>query len=151
MKKIFLNESEKRKLISEKEKMIIESFAKNFNKIKRVDENEINGYGINPEIDSDNLNQSTTKFIQNEIFELEQFELDDYDLINFNHEGYESIIKLMFSYTETDDSCFMLTSTIKFKFKISGEYKPETWGYYGGSEAEYPEEEFYNEEVVDIT
>jgi hypothetical protein len=41
MKKIFLNESEKKKLISEKEKMIIESFAKNFNKIKRVDENEI--------------------------------------------------------------------------------------------------------------
>ena len=41
MKKIFLNESEKRKLISEKEKMIIESFAKTFNKIKRVDENEI--------------------------------------------------------------------------------------------------------------
>jgi hypothetical protein len=41
MKKIFLNESEKRKLISEKEKMIIESFAKTFNKIKRIDENEI--------------------------------------------------------------------------------------------------------------
>jgi hypothetical protein len=44
MKKIFLNESEKRKLISEKEKMIIESFAKTFNKIKRIDENEL---GVN--------------------------------------------------------------------------------------------------------
>jgi hypothetical protein len=41
MKKIFLNESERLKLISEKEKMIIESFAKTFNKIKRIDENEI--------------------------------------------------------------------------------------------------------------
>lgn len=41
MKKIFLNESEKRKLISEKEKMIIESFAKTYNKIKRIYENEI--------------------------------------------------------------------------------------------------------------
>jgi hypothetical protein len=44
MKKIFLNESEKRKLISEKEKTIIESFAKIFNKIKRIDENEL---GVN--------------------------------------------------------------------------------------------------------
>jgi hypothetical protein len=42
MKKIFLNESERLKLISEKEKMIIESFAKTFNEIKRIDENEIN-------------------------------------------------------------------------------------------------------------
>jgi hypothetical protein len=39
MKKIFLNESERLKLISEKEKLIIESFAKTFNKIKRIDEN----------------------------------------------------------------------------------------------------------------
>jgi hypothetical protein len=44
MKKIFLNESERLKLISEKEKMIIESFAKTFNKIKRIDENEL---GVN--------------------------------------------------------------------------------------------------------
>jgi hypothetical protein len=41
MKKIFLNESERLKLISEKEKEITESFAKTFNKIKRIDENEI--------------------------------------------------------------------------------------------------------------
>jgi hypothetical protein len=47
MKKIFLNESEKKKLISEKEKMIIESFAKTFNKIKRIDENEINEPELN--------------------------------------------------------------------------------------------------------
>jgi hypothetical protein len=40
MKK-FLNESDKKKIISEKEKTIIESFAKTFNKIKRIDENEI--------------------------------------------------------------------------------------------------------------
>jgi len=43
MKKIFLNESERLKLISEKEKAIIESFAKTFNKIKRIDENEVAG------------------------------------------------------------------------------------------------------------
>lgn len=42
MKKVFLNESEKRKIISEREKMIIESFSKTFNKIKRVDEDELN-------------------------------------------------------------------------------------------------------------
>jgi hypothetical protein len=36
-----LTESQKREIIKDKEKMIIESFAKNFNKIKRIDENEI--------------------------------------------------------------------------------------------------------------
>lgn len=41
MKK-FLNESDKKNIISEKEKMIIESFAKTFNKIKRIDESKLN-------------------------------------------------------------------------------------------------------------
>ena len=42
MKKILLNESERKALISEREKAIVESFTKNFNKIKRIDENELN-------------------------------------------------------------------------------------------------------------
>jgi hypothetical protein len=37
-KKIFLTESEKKAIIFEREKAIIESFAKNYNKIKRLDE-----------------------------------------------------------------------------------------------------------------
>jgi hypothetical protein len=41
MKKIFLNEAEKQKIIAEREKAIMESFAKTYNQIKRVDENEI--------------------------------------------------------------------------------------------------------------
>ena len=41
MKKIFLNEAEKQKIIADKEKAIMESFAKTFNKIKRVDESNI--------------------------------------------------------------------------------------------------------------
>jgi hypothetical protein len=41
MKKLILNESDKKAIISAKEKVIVESFAKTFNKIKRVDEAEI--------------------------------------------------------------------------------------------------------------
>jgi hypothetical protein len=41
MKKIFLNEAEKQKIIAEKEKAIMESFAKTYNKIKRVDESNL--------------------------------------------------------------------------------------------------------------
>jgi hypothetical protein len=59
MKKIFLNESERLKLISEKEKAIIESFAKTFNKIKRIDENEVAG----PE----NKTNGNTNDIENKI------------------------------------------------------------------------------------
>lgn len=78
MKKIFLNESEKRKLISEKEKMIIESFSKTFNKIKRIDENEINDSPIHKENYDSLLTKpivdgikSTVKEIDGEYFELE--------------------------------------------------------------------------------
>lgn len=41
MKKIILSESDKNKIISEREKLILENFAKNFNKIKRDDDAEI--------------------------------------------------------------------------------------------------------------
>jgi hypothetical protein len=42
MKKIFLTESERKALIIEREKAIINNFAKIFNSIKRIDENKIN-------------------------------------------------------------------------------------------------------------
>ena len=44
-KKIILTESERKTIIANKEKAIIESFAKTFNKIKRIDENELNQVG----------------------------------------------------------------------------------------------------------
>ena len=40
-KKQFLTEAKRKEIIADKEKVIIESFAKMFNKIKRLDENEI--------------------------------------------------------------------------------------------------------------
>jgi hypothetical protein len=64
--KEFLTEAKRKAIVADKEKAIIESFAKTFNKIKRVDENTINEfeeenqtysdrekYGINPEIEPD--------------------------------------------------------------------------------------------------
>lgn len=44
-KKEFLTESKRKAIIADKEKAILESFAKTFNKIKRIDENEINEIG----------------------------------------------------------------------------------------------------------
>ena len=40
-KKEFLTEAKRKAIISDKEKAILESFAKTFNKIERIDENEI--------------------------------------------------------------------------------------------------------------
>jgi hypothetical protein len=42
-KKEFLTEAKRKAIIADKEKVIIESFAKMFNRIKRIDENEIGG------------------------------------------------------------------------------------------------------------
>jgi hypothetical protein len=41
MKKQFLNESDRKQILADKEKAILENFAKTFNSIKRVDENEV--------------------------------------------------------------------------------------------------------------
>ena len=41
-KKEFLTEAKRKAIIADKEKAILESFAKTFNKIKRIDENEVN-------------------------------------------------------------------------------------------------------------
>ena len=70
-KKEFLTEAKRKAIISDKEKAIIESFAKTFNKIKRIDENSINEfeeenplysrqqeYGINPEIEPNQFNDN---------------------------------------------------------------------------------------------
>jgi hypothetical protein len=43
MKKMLLSESDKKAIISQREKIIMENFVKTFNKIKRVDENEMGG------------------------------------------------------------------------------------------------------------
>jgi hypothetical protein len=43
-KKQFLTEAKRKEIIADKERVIIESFAKMFNRIKRIDENEIKEY-----------------------------------------------------------------------------------------------------------
>jgi hypothetical protein len=73
MKKILLTESEKKAIISAKEKAIMESFAKTFNSIKRIDENEINE-GPNvlfPDWLITKLNDVHTKVGQGSIFAMD--------------------------------------------------------------------------------
>jgi hypothetical protein len=90
--KKFLTESDRKAIIADKEKAILESFAKTFNKIKRIDENNINEFeeknplysrqqdhGINPEKGEDNLN-SEINFdrIFDEIFSMEpEYDYDE--------------------------------------------------------------------------
>jgi hypothetical protein len=65
-KKEFLTETKRKVMLSEKEKLIVETFAKNFNKIKRIDENDFGGddyeqasrgveYGVNQYSDRESL------------------------------------------------------------------------------------------------
>lgn len=96
-KKEFLTEAKRKVIIADKEKVIIESFAKTFNKIKRIDENEINGfeeenplysrqqeYGINPEIEPEDLNieESGVHADNDEEIKLFQFSSNFLDIVN---------------------------------------------------------------------
>ena len=139
-KKEFLTEAKIRAIIADKEKAIIESFAKTFNRIKRIDENAIN------EFEPEDLNQinddAEGAIIPGEIFEMEEFDYDGYEIINFKYGSDDSVLELDFMQTETENSCFYLKGIFNFYYKISGKYRPATWGYDGGSPEEYPEEEF---------
>jgi hypothetical protein len=87
-----------------------------------------------------------------EIFQMEEFERDDYDLIELNIGHDDSKMEMIFTHTynETEDSCFYLKAIVSFYFNVSGSYRAASWGYDGGSPEEYPEEEFIPGDVLDI-
>lgn len=110
MKKILLNESEKKAIIIKREKAIIESFSKTFSSIKRVDENygedyELASrgveYGINPEIepelsdlgrltpDQEEMKGYISKYVNSEL-ELNH-EMGNY--INIGYQGLSDSVK----------------------------------------------------------
>ena len=81
MKKLILTESDKKVIISAKEKAIIETFAKTFNKIKRIDE-----YFQ----DSDSLpNQKMIDWVKNILYNSSPIELS----ASFRGMGNEKPIK----------------------------------------------------------
>ena len=166
--KEFLTEAKRKAIIADKEKAIIESFAKTFNKIKRIDENEIKEndyedweledrkqqYGINPEIDPADLEYGELSeegvdeqaIIPNEIFQMEQFEREDYDLVELNMGQDDSKLEMDFGYVETEQGCYYLKATVEFYFDISGSYRAAT--LYEPEEG--PEEEFGDGDVVEM-
>lgn len=106
--------------------------------------------GINPEIDPSELENGELSeefgdeqaIIPNEIFQMEQFEIEQWDVVEFNYGSDDSILEIDFTFNETDNACFYLKAIFNFYYKISGSYRAATWGYNGGSPEEYPEEEF---------
>jgi hypothetical protein len=114
-------------------------------------------YGINPEIEPTDLQYNELRedgneemFIPEEIFQLEQFEMDSYNIVEFNHGYDDSELEIEYTYTETDSSCFYLKALVTFYFKITGSYRAASWGYHGGSPEEYPEAEFALEKIIEI-
>ena len=87
MKKIFLNESEKQKYFAEKEKMILESFAKTYNKIKRVDENELNEINFDRAADNYYPNPHNRDVPSDEVTSVENY---GYDIDNYPQYSFEA-------------------------------------------------------------
>lgn len=88
MKK-FLTEADKKKIISDKEKAIIESFAKTFNKIKRIDENQINEIDDDFEKDSRESEYGMNPYKNEELF-----------VIDYNEDGEDIIVQTSDRVTE---------------------------------------------------
>jgi len=123
MKK-FLNESDKKKIISEKEKMIIESFAKTFNKIKRIDENEINE---NVDYTQEELDEYFNA--KNELFEIIGNETNEVDipkrLMKLKNKGVKFIPEIIkekiFPKNEWWENRFRQTTFFDFVDEESGD------------------------------
>jgi len=253
-KKEFLTEAKRKAIIADKEKAIIESFSKTFNKIKRIDENDVPITGIdkneiggkktlqdiynetgkvqtkgfcvlidgpflqkNPDWKNmplqlmeyydtmektvaiknlfknesssaylsevapisvsefsqlakkakaklENMTESSStvqdklaeydgiegvngqSVIPNEIFQMEEFERNDYDLVELNIGQDDSKLEIDFSYIETEQGCYYLKATVEFYINISGSYRAAT--YYEPEEG--PEEEFGDGDVVEM-
>ena len=89
MKKLILNESDKKVIISAREKAIMESFAKTFNSIKRIDENEIKEYdNYNYPAGADADPNAPWNQADNEPeYEYRKGELDDTSSLDKNYAG----------------------------------------------------------------
>ena len=136
-KKQFLTEADRKQILANKEKAIFESFANTFNKIKRIDENELT---------QNNDRETIVTLLKNEEFE---YSTKNVDILSWNN-GSNSKLKITFEgyeYTEEEwpghGGYYELNVIFNFYYNISGEYRPATWGYDGGSPEEYPEVEFY--------
>ena len=132
MKRIqFLTESKRKAIISEKEKIIIESFAKVFNKIKRIDENELTG--------------DNTNIISQEVFNQENFKIKNWKIIKFDLGRDDSIVEINFTDINTEEGCFYLKAIFSFYYNITGEEREQTLT----SPPEYLETTF-DEKIEDI-
>ena len=102
MKKLILTESDIKQIISDKEKAIIESFAKTFNSIKRIDENQIKEYdNYNYPAGADADSNAPWNQADNEPeYEYRNGELDDVDFLDKNHTGPIENEKLKLSSTD---------------------------------------------------
>jgi len=106
--KEFLTEAKRKAIIAEKEKAILESFAKTFNKIKRIDENELDmgeigkqhrstKYGINPYQEQPELSdlgqltpdqEQMKEYISNYVNS--ELELN-HEMVNYIENGYQGL------------------------------------------------------------
>lgn len=84
--------------------------------------------------------------IPNEIFQMEEFETNDYDLVELNMGQDDSKLEMEFGYIETEQGCFYLKATVEFYINISGSYRAAT--HYDPEEG--PEEEFGDGDVVEM-
>lgn len=96
-KKQFITETKRKQILAEKEKAIIESFAKNFNKIKRIDEQDL----------------SSTQNAPDEVLNNEKF-IVNYDILKIDLSNDE--LSVYFEPIEFNNTTFRLFFNASFKY-----------------------------------
>ena len=102
--------------------------------------------GLEEEANQMGGNEIEKQTIPVEIFQMEQFDREDYDLVELNMGHDDSKLEMDFGYIETEQGCYYLKATVQFYFNISGSYRAAT--YYEPEEG--PEEEFGDGDVVEM-
>ena len=96
-KKQFLTEAKRKEIIADKEKVIIESFAKMFNRIKRIDENELNEIDWDRAADNYYSNPHDEDVPNAEVSEIKDggYDRDNYPQYDFSSNyGYGTVSSL---------------------------------------------------------
>jgi len=132
-----LTESQKNQIIENKQKNIIENFTNVFNKIKRLNENE-----IGKELPQEDVEKILNLIKQNGLEFVDTEELKN-DCGDFTY-----LLTAYMGDEEADEYIYLIEVTVSFYMSITGGYEPETLY----SPAEYPESELtdFDYEKIEI-
>lgn len=133
-----LTEAQKNQIFENKQKNIIENFSNIFNKIKRLNENEV----------GNQLPQEDTEYILNSIKQ-NGLDFEDTEELKNDCGNFTYLLRAFMGNEKVDGYIYSIDATISFYMMTTGEYSPQT--LYSPEEGPETELTDFDIEKINIT